>query len=95
MIGGSRDRHPDALRAVTPAVTCSSQGASCVSRTLCNANDGHTISGSGCATGQVCCSFDPCRGGNGSCVSRSLCNANDGSPVSSSACATGQVCCVF
>lgn len=86
---------PDALRAVTPAVTCSSTGASCLVRTTCTANGGHLISASGCATGTGCCSFDPCRMGEGSCLIRSTCTANGGHNVSSTACATGLGCCVF
>lgn len=79
----------------TPETTCTSEGNACVSISICNANGGRGVSGTGCATGLTCCSFNQCTNAGNACTGLNLCNANGGHSVALSGCASGLVCCSF
>lgn len=86
---------PEALRPVTNA-SCSALRGSCISRSLCTANDGRQLSATGCSGSNICCGFNPCLNASPSnqCTARNICAAN-GTQVGLTGCGSGQVCCRF
>lgn len=86
---------PEALQPITNA-TCSALRGSCISRSLCSANDGRQLSATGCSGSNICCGFNPCLNANArnQCTSRNICTAN-GVQQSLSGCSSTQVCCRF
>ena len=85
---------PESIQ-VTPAVaSCSSQHGTCINRNLCIANDGRPISASGCASGTVCCRFNPCLNAGDACTTAAVCRVQ-GRNTGLAGCSTGQVCCRF
>jgi len=48
---------PEALQAITPAVTCSSTHGACVQGGVCRGQGGRQVAATGCRTGLICCVF--------------------------------------
>ena len=89
---------PAALDAITPFVTCSSQGNVCAGTGTCRAAGGTFTNGTGCATGLICCHVPPaptCQNQGDVCTGSGTCRAGGGTIVGLPGCASGQICCAI
>jgi hypothetical protein len=82
----------DELQSAPQVASCSSQHGICINRSVCFAEGGRLLTGSGCRSGTVCCRVSACEAAGDFCTSLAECR-NLGHTVGLSGCNTGQVCC--
>lgn len=87
---------PPELQIGPRAVSCASEGDSCLAAGTCRAEGGRFVSGN-CASGLICCSFHAklrCTEAGNVCIAPGTCRA-EGTIVSFPGCGTGLICCQF